>query len=302
MISGYVICRMVIGSPPRIDADATEYAACKSAVDGIQHICDVEENYENLIENYIEWENAISQHTLRQMVSFDIGYNEVHDSRKFIARKLFNLLASARLYLDSLPKHAKNILVDDEGSLKRIKDAPSEQYHLRPSYRIMEALRNYSQHSALPIHGVTTHASWNRTVEPHTMSFAVWPNLNYKQLVQDGNFKKSVLDEIAKLEKIEMKPMVRDYIVGVSAVHNIFRSTTNPHSKAWIEQLNKSTERFTREFPEESTLALSVLPIDERGFKASEEVYIAGPMEDYLAHMQKRYSTMVNFAKRRVDF
>ena len=69
-----------------------------------------------------------------------------------------------------------------------------------------------------------------------------------------------------------------------------------------VAQLNKSTERFAHQFPNEPTLALSVLPVDSRGLKAGQEVYIEGPMEDYLAHMQKKYSTMVNFAKRKVDF
>jgi hypothetical protein len=301
-IEGYVICRMVIGSPPRVPSNQDEYKACVSAVDGLQDICDVEDNYENVIENYIEWESAISQHALRQMVSFDVGDIEVQDSRKFIARKLFNLLASTRLYLDSLPKHSKRILSDDPTTLKLIQEAPRAQYDSRLSYRVMEALRNYAQHAALPVHGITTHTAWNREVEPHTLSFAVWPILDHRQLAQDGNFKSAVLDEISSLEKIEMKPMVREYIEGLSAIHNIFRDVTHPQSKAWIAQLNKSTETFSHQFPEETTLALSVLPVDNRGFKAGEEVYIAGPMENYLTHMQKKYSTMVNFAKRKVDF
>jgi hypothetical protein len=301
-IEGYVICKMLIGSPERVWSDEVEYRACISAVDGLQDICDVEEKYENAIENHIEWESAISQHALRQMVSFDIGYNEVQESRKLIARKLFNLLASARLYLDSLPKHAKKILTNDGAALQRVKGAPSDQYDARLSYRVMEALRNYSQHSALPIHGITTHPSRNLGEEPQTLSFAVLPIIDYEQLAQDGSFKKSVLDEIGNLEKIELKPMVREYIEGLSAVHSIFRTAVAPRSKAWVAQLNKPTERFTEAFPGESTLALSVLPVDSRGLKAGEEVYIAGPIERYLEHMQKKYVVMVNFARRTVNF
>jgi hypothetical protein len=301
-IEDYVICRMVIGSAPRIGSDEAEYSACVSAVDGLQDVCDVEEKYETVIENHIDWESAISQHALRQMVSFDIGYNEVQASRKLIARKLFNLLASARLYLDSLPKHAIKILTDDDAALQRIKTAPSGQYDARLSYRVMEALRNYSQHAALPIHGVTTHASRNLEAEPQTLSFAVLPILDYEQLAQDGNFKRSVLDEIGKLEKIELKPMVREYIEGLSAVHDIFRATVAPRSKDWIAQLNKSALRFIEAFPGESTLGLAIVPVDNRGLKAREEVYIAGPIENYLQHMQKKYVVMVNFAKRKVNF
>jgi hypothetical protein len=301
-IEGYVICKMVIGSPARVAADEREYIACSSAIDGLQHICDVEEKYENVIENYIEWESVISQHALRQMVSLSIEYAKYQDSRKAIARKLLNLLASTRLFLDSLPKHANGIIPDDEIALKQIKDAPRTQYNLHLSYRLMEALRNYSQHAALPIHGVTTHTSRNTNVEPHILNFAVWPIIDLEQLAKDGDFKKSVLKEISALDKVEMKPLVREYIESISVIHDTFRTTTWRRSKSWLEQLKKSTEAFTREFPDEGTMALAVLPVDDRGFEAGEAVYIAGPMENYLANMREKYSTMVNFTKRRVDF
>ncbi len=301
-IRRYVICKMVIGSPARVASDEREYVACSAAIDGLQHICDVEEKYENVIENYIEWESVISQHAVEQMVSFSIDYNDYQDSRKAIARKLLNLSASTRLFLDSLPRHANNIIHDDQTALKQIKDAPSVQYDTRLSYRLMEALRNYSQHAALPIHGVTVHAFRNMNVEPNTLNFSVWPIINLEQLAEDGDFKKSVLKEISAMEKVEMKPMVREYIESISAIHNTFRTATSAKTKTWLEQLHSSTEKFASEFPDEDTLGLAVLPIDDRGLKAGEEVYIAGPMEDYLEHMQKKYSTMVNFAKRRIDF
>lgn len=298
----FVICRMVIGSPSRVTVDEKEYRMCSSAVGGLQEICDAEEKYENLIENYVEWESAISQHALRQMVSFEIGYNEVQDSRKFIARKLFNLLASARLYLDSLPKHTKRIFPEDQAAVQCIKNELSAQYDSRLSYRVMEALRNYSQHAALPIHGITTHASWDRASEPYALSFAVLPTLDRKQLAEDGNFKKSVLDEILQLEKIELKLIVREYIESVSLIHNAFRKAIGPKSGVWVTQLASSTGCFAREFPDEGTIGLAVLPVDDRGLGAGEPVYIAGPMVDYLAHMQQKHATMLNFAKRRVDF
>jgi hypothetical protein len=302
-IARYVICVMYAEPTPIVDSDQTEFDACVSAVDGLVNICATEEKYENLIENYIEWESAISQHTLRQMVSFDIGYNEVQAARKLAARKLANFLASARLYLDSLPKDAKRILPDNKGALAELKEAPSIQYDARFSYRLMEALRNYSQHAALPIHGITTHASRDTIDEAYTLSFAVLPTLDREQLAQDGSFKKTVLDEISKLEKIELKPMVREYIEGLSAVHNAFRMITNPKRKSWNDRLGSAAKRFIDQHPDESeTALLAILPVDADNNKAAEEVYLAGPMTDYLEHLQNRYGTMVNFAKRRVNF
>lgn len=301
-IKAYAMCVMGLESTPSVSSDESEFNACLSAVDGLLHICATEEKYENLIENYIEWESAISQHTLRQMFSFEFGYAEVQAARKLAARKLGNLLASARLYLDSLLKDAKKIFPDNKGALAQIKEAPSIQYDARLSYRVMEALRNYSQHAALPIHGITTHASRDTLDEGYTLSFAVLPILDHEQLAEDDNFKKATLAEISKLEKIELKPMVREYIEGLSAVHNAFRMITDTKRKLWNEKLENAAKRFTDQFPGERVSTLAILPIDADGNKIAEEVYIAGPIRDYLEQLQNRYGTMVNFAKRKVTF
>lgn len=184
-----------------------------------------------------------------------------------------------------------------------IKRETNRQYDAHLCYRVMEALRNYAQHAALPIHGVTTHAVWDREDGPSSIAFAVLPIVNCERLAQDGQFKKSVLEEISQLERIEFKPIVREYIEGVSAVHDAFRKMTDPKRRAWIAQLKETESRFTQCVPNPQFPApLAVCPIDEDGSEADKPVYIAGPMVDYLDHMQKKYSTMVNFAKRRVNF
>jgi hypothetical protein len=128
------------------------------------------------------------------------------------------------------------------------------------------------------------------------------PIVDYEQLAQDRNFKQAVLEEISKLDKIELKPMVREYIEGLSAVHKAFRMITDPKRKSWTKRLTYAVSRFTEQFPDESTVALAILPVDANRLKAGEEVYIAGPVPDYLDHMQKKYVTMFNFAYRKVNF
>ncbi|WP_061848511.1 hypothetical protein [Bradyrhizobium sp. DOA1] len=301
----YIICGTAIGSCEHVPSTKAEYDSCVSAVGGIDEITAVEENYESLIENYVEWESAISQHTLQQMISFRADYDQLQAARKLIARRLANLLTSARLYLDTLPKAIKKIFAaDDAAEMEaKVKQETNLQYDACLAYRVMEALRNYAQHAALPIHGVTTHALWDRVDQPTSMTFAVLPTVDRERLAQDGQFKKSVLLEISQLGQIEFKPMVREYIEGVSAVHDKFRKMTDSKRRAWVAQLATSEARFTSCVPNPQYPApLSILPIDEDGTQAGEPVYISGPMVEYLEHMQKKYFTMVNFAKRRVDF
>jgi hypothetical protein len=299
-IDDYVICRHVIGSPARVNSDKQEYDACEQAVARLIQICDVEEKYESFIETYVEWEAAINQLALRQMVMWSFDHIQVAEARKLLARRLANLLASARLYVDTLPKDTKAVLSDNVRD--QIKSALAREYDAHLAYRVLEALRNHAQHSALPIHGITTHSRWHREEEPHSMSVTVWPRIDLQQLEDDRDFKRSVLNELKALEKIELKPMVRQYIESISRVHKEFRQATEQAANDWLAQLEQSKARYTNRFPDEETLALCVLPVDTRGFEAGEPVYVAGPLPKYFTHMRSKYSAMMNFAKRRVDF
>lgn len=299
-VQEYVICRMLIDESPTVPSDEAEYKACVSAVDGLTCICDVEETYESLIENYIEWENAIGLQTLRQIVSFEIGHIEVAASRKLVARRLANLLASARLYLDSLPQHTKRILPGNRGALSQIEQAPRIQYDARLSYRVMEALRNYSQHAALPIHSITTRAS--RQDATGELTFAVLPHVDRQQLAQDKKFKKAILEEIQKLERIELKPMVREYLEGISSVHKVFRMVTEFKRKAWTGRLEGAAKKFTDQFPSEHRVGLAIVPLNAEGLKAAEEIYIDGPIIRYLDQMQRKYGAMFNLARKRMNY
>ena len=181
-----------------------------------------------------------------------------------------------------------------------MRSALSREYDTYLAYRVLEALRNHAQHAALPIHGITTHSQWHREEEPHSMSVTVWPRIDLQQLEDDRKFKRGVLKELKSLEKLELKPMVRQYIESISRVHREFRDATEKAANDWLAQLKQSTDRFASSFPDEGTLALCVLPVDGRGFSAGEPAYIAGPLPKYFEHMRSKYSAMMNFAKRRV--
>src|SRR5206468_3281318 len=122
---------------------------------GLLHRTDVEENYDCVIENYLELEEYILSEALRSVVarprSDNISWQE---PRHNTARKLSNFLSSARLYIGTIETHAREIFADDSVR-QQIKADIAHQFDTSSDYRIMDALRNYAQHSALPVHGYT---------------------------------------------------------------------------------------------------------------------------------------------------
>jgi hypothetical protein len=82
----------------RVELTKVEFDELKHAVLGLLHRTDVEENYDCVIENYLELEEYILSEALRSVVarprSDNISWQE---PRHNTARKLSNFLSSARL-------------------------------------------------------------------------------------------------------------------------------------------------------------------------------------------------------------
>jgi hypothetical protein len=97
------------------------------------------------------------------MVFTEYQETEIFEPKYIATRRLLNLMTATRLYLDSLPHHANEVLVNDPTTLASVKQAPSVAYDSALGYRVMEALRNVSQHRMLPIQNWTTHMPGSRS-------------------------------------------------------------------------------------------------------------------------------------------
>jgi hypothetical protein len=296
----YVLCRYAMGHRGEIEITKGEYQALAADIRTLVEVCDAEEKFNAFIDNYFELERGLLEESLRAMLYQNHSADNLLSPKNTINRRIINLLTSVKLYLDSYPQHAKRLLAGD--ALENVKRAPSRAYESSLAYKVMEALRNYSQHEAFPIHGWTVNHWLDDSVEPNVHWASVNPSLDFDCLAKADSFKRSVLKELQAVGgTLALKPFIREYIERLGTVHAEFRTATKAFTAEALGRLKAAVDRFVAAYPGKS-ISIVALPVDKRGIKAGEPVYLTATVVEYLPHLQARVEPLTNFSRRRVEY
>ncbi len=225
----YFVSIQALGRFPKIQLEKQEFENIKKARTALTHGLSIEEKYEIIISNYLEFEKEIVDQSIFFMIQNRFQYTD-HFQRKLIFNiKLVNLLTSTRLYIDQLYQHVKYANPELSNSKDTIKNILANEYGKNFEYRFMEALRNYVQHRGLPIHLIKTHSERNIDSDNKQMSFSIELYSQKERLEEDKKFKRKVLEEMP--EEINLKETVRAYIECISTVHVKVRKMLSPFLK-----------------------------------------------------------------------
>ena len=114
-------------------------------------ILDIEEKFNIVLENYAEFERMLLNVSLDRMLfsghDWSAAMNELHA----INRTLVNLLSTCRVYIDQVPQNLGAIFKGDSSPVEVLRKQMATEYDGHLGYRVLEAMRNYSQHRALPL-------------------------------------------------------------------------------------------------------------------------------------------------------
>src|SRR5229473_5859894 len=83
-------------------------------------------------------------------------------------------------------------------------------------------------------------------------------------------------------EKLELKPMVREYVECLSTIHYEFRELTKSAVDQQLRTIAEAKARFFAAFPDAGDIGLAVYLTDDDGIKIGEETPILGTMGKYL--------------------
>lgn len=298
-IEGYVLTPLLLNNPGHIDITQAEYDAFAKAIACLRHVVDAEEKFATFIDNYFELEQALLSEALTTLVFLELDSSQMQSARRLISRRIINLLTSAKLCIDSLPQHASELLSSHPGALQRVIKEPSQVYDRSLGYRVMEALRNYSQHEALPVHNWSTGAIRNGGL----LVYSVSPSLDIERLENAKKFKASVLTDLKALKaKLELKPYIREYVEGIGSVQHTLREETKGAIASWKRLIRSARATYSSAFPSHSLLGLYALPVDGQGMSAGARVPLAESFLEYIEHLQLKTRLMVNFSNRRVEY
>lgn len=268
----YILTRIVMGGPhPELKLSEEDFFSIVEAKRGLFTSLWIEEKFGLVLDNYLEFEVELLEQSLRVAVFREFAYSSAQDRLYTAARRISNLLSSCRAYIDQTHSDLAGIYEGKQDVVDAIRTAFATQYEMRLGYRAMEALRNFSQHRSLPLHGIS--ASYSRVdaaTPPHRIVSV--PQLRVERLEEDAGFKRTVLAELKATGRkvLDLRPLLREYMQGLAAAHRQVRSLMENDLSRWESTLTVHISRWQQE-ASDSTIGLAAVYRDDDGEERDEE-------------------------------
>lgn len=292
------LARRVLGSPAFIPIAEDEYDPIRRAREGVFECLFLEEKYDLVVENYFEFETTMQEIVARDMIGFNQSYHTSHLERVLVDRRIANLLSAAKVYVDHAKQHVHRILELDSATTFDVEATLSAQYDARFGYRCMEALRNHVQHRGFPVHNIRFTSRWVERQDETLDLYAVSPYVEPARLREDGEFKKSVLEEMeAHGDKIDLKEVIRDYVEGLSVAHSKIRNSVNQPVQRWDAVIKEAISHYATVYPNEGTLGLGAVKRSEGGQYSDWISVFTDPIEQR-EYFESKNGTLTNLTKR----
>lgn len=221
----YNLRLLALGHGEGIELTESEYHSIVAAMQQIYRATDIEEKFDLLLENFLEYERELLALSLKSSLFPRLDDHRVATERQLVNRRVVNFLSSARLYIDQV-QHSLSQLFARGGAPDAAKLFAAE-YDEHFEYRIAEALRNFSQHRALPVHVLSWPSGWEEMEsDSRRLRFGFIPSISADELAAEGGFKASVLDELhgSGKTRFSLTLVFRRYVESLAKVHEQIRA------------------------------------------------------------------------------
>lgn len=260
----------------------------------------IEEKFDLVIENYLELEMTLLECALGYLAAPLLDNRRADTDRALFNRRLANLLSSAVSYAEQVEKrHVVNVLSEVDASA--IAAAFSKEYDNRLGYRAMSHLRSHALHFDAPVRWVTYPSRRVERKSGDVHAFNVSPQLRPGDLRLNPKFKRAVLKELeARGESVELKPLVRQYVEGLWAVHAQIRELVAQPIRMWEATLELAKSTFLAGGNDErSTFFLAAVTLaDDDTYEMS--ISVPTKLSDYRRFLETKNDRLDNLALRYV--
>lgn len=262
----------------------------------------VEENFDALLENYVELEETLFH---LGMTHLAFGYRaryDFGDMRNLIGRRLLNLFASARLYRDALLRHASKMFGPGETS-EKVTRAMADGPFQPMEYRLVEAIRNYSQHHSLPVSGLTLGSRLEKADE--RLAYSITPMLNGTAIAAERKLPQEVKVQLLSLGRTEVMPIVRKALERWSEIHEGFRRPAEELTKVSESQIRDAIRmvdsKQSLEMGENSRVSNLALLVHRHGDSVDSVQLFTEPFE-ILGSFRTKNRSLANLSRRYVEW
>lgn len=278
---------------PEIEISESEYYALQKARNILSNALEIEEKYEIVISNYLDFEQEILNATTKYMIREHLDYSDFFEVRLGFNIRLVNLLTAVRLYVDQLNQNVTECLNGNKKAKDDVKKLFSKEYDENLYYRFMEALRNYVQHRGIPVHWTQQNSRWTSLDDDGMIEYSIELASQRIYLEEDKKMKKSVLAEID--DKVDLKAATRCYVESISRVHDAERGMISDAIDCSRKLIEEAHRKYAQEYTD-SLVGLSACKLD--GHKQISSIPLLLDWDDVRVSLQKRNKKLTNLSKR----
>jgi len=262
----YILARASLGYRLKSPISEEKFQELKTAHVTLFQGLQIEEKYDLLIENYIEFEESQIKLALQHAIRTDFDYWQAYQNRSILNRRLSNLLSSTYLYLKSYEQHLKKIYSAEGKSseaIESVKNLVVEYEKTNNDFKIMNLLRHHSQHCGLPVHFV----SWNsKVIEDSESTPMLEFTLDYS--TYSDEVRKGRRDNANALKEagdnVDLKPAVRKYIECIGTIHKKIQDYIAPIIAKAREAISSEIELYKQKV-DPDTVGLTAFAVTEDG-------------------------------------
>lgn len=299
----FILGQMILGSSDKIDITLEEYESLKRASENILQAVSLEEKLDILLGNFVELETDLLAAATRDAVYVNLDYLAMRTEANFtVRRRLLNLLAAARAYIDHGVHDLKRI-VDRQGQpsvdfSKRFEKYTNDQYDTVFGYRLMEALRNHIQHRGIPIY-TSYDKRMVRVRGEHVLAYHVQAKLQVSEVLSDKKFKHDVLVELqAKGDMVDVTPFVRAYVEALGVIQRKVRSDIDRIVSNSEMMIRDAIDRYVTKIGKDGKVALAAIEMNEDDTMKGVPTYLLETNIKYLAMLSKKNSLLEGMTQR----
>jgi hypothetical protein len=298
--SRYVVKKAVLGRVPEMEIAEDRYRLLAEARNGLAEILAMEEKFDLVLANYIEFELSVIECSLDMVVYNVIDWGQWASRLNVVNRRLLNLLSSGRLLLDQLRHHSSSLFGSASPERCAIESLIEIAKLESVGFRAVEALRNYVQHRGLPV-ALLTHQYWTdnmRDGETSRKTGTVAPQLSIAKLTEDPKFSKPILAELKQIhsETVDLKPLVREWVEWLRALQEGGREMVDEVGSRWDRCVESVFEEYTKAFGDD-VLGLAAMKLSEHGILQGDRVSLGTAIIERRRELRSKNSVRRSLAK-----
>ena len=242
------LMQWVLGDKHFLEMPQGTIGTLQAAMKDLREVVDIEQKFDILYSNFIELEQEIAAVTIRDAYRNFENVTDLFDFKQVITRRVGNLLSSARLYVDQIKHHLSALYPADGTKKAEVESYFHHEYDALLGYRVMEALRNYSQHRGLPVHGMSHGGKWvDDGLPTKRIEYNTALTISLKELETDASIKPKIMAELKVIgENVDLKPLIREYMEGLANVHMKIRLLLEPRVTQAETLIIETREQFAR--------------------------------------------------------